>query len=46
MNERLERIEDAILLIAEAVDDGEYLDLHTKVGEILFGEIEELEETL
>lgn len=36
--ERLERIEDAILEIAEAVEDGETFDLSRRVGKILFEE--------
>lgn len=38
---RIERIEDAVLEIAAAVEDGSFIGLNERVGELLFGEISE-----
>lgn len=41
MEDRLERIENAILLLCNLVEEGEISSISEQVGDVLFGEYEE-----
>lgn len=41
MEDRLERIENALLLLCNLVEEGEIASVSEQVGDVLFGEYEE-----
>jgi hypothetical protein len=41
MEDRLERIENAVLLLANMVEEGEWTSVSEQVGDVLFGEFDE-----
>lgn len=45
LEQRLERIEDAILELATTIEEGEYENLYNRIGDILFDHGENSEDT-